>query len=261
MKAKLSLGKTLCLAAAAALSVTAFAGCGAGGNAAASSSSKGFDAAFDYAKSQVSSYSSMQSRYSAVFADEAFSKANATAMLLDGKTAQEDLEKAARYLFLDSITVCDETGKVVASYPEGEAGKSIKEISDKAYFNRVVKGVVVKTMTDPVLQDDCTYTVMTGVTRADGSGAVVIGFTTDEYTKVNGADVAKSCGVNTVVLKDGAVISATLDGVKAGDVLDTLGVKTDDVTKGSFDMKVGDASYSCKAATIDNYIVICAEPK
>ena len=171
------------------------------------------------------------------------------------------MEKAARYLFLDSITVADENGKVVASYPEGEAGKSIKELGDKAYFNRVVKGVVVKTMTDPVLQDDGTYTVMAGVSRADGSGAVVVGFTTDEYTKVNGADVAKTCGVNTVVLKDGAVISSTLDGVKAGDSLDALGVKADDLTKDSFTMKVGDASYTCKAAAIDNYNVICAEPK
>ena len=114
MKAKLSLRKSLTLTAAAALTLTAFAGCGAGGGNTAASSSKGFDAAFDYAKSQVSAYSSQQSRYSAVFADEAFSKANAAAMLLDGKTAPEDLEKAARYLFLDSITVADENGKVVA---------------------------------------------------------------------------------------------------------------------------------------------------
>ena len=261
MKAKLSIRKSLVLTAAAALSLTAFAGCGASGGETAASSSKGFDAAFDYAKAQVSDYSSQQSRYSAVFADEAFSRANAAAVMLDGKTAQEDLEKAARYLFLDSITVADENGKIVASFPEGDAGKSIKQLEDMAYFNRVVKGVVVKTMTDPVLQDDGTYTVMSGVTRADGSGAVVIGFTTDEYSKVTGSDVAKTCGVNTVVLKDGAVISATLDGVKAGDVLDTLGVKTDEVKKGSFDMKVGDASYTCKAAEIDNYIVICAEPK
>ena len=143
MKAKLSLRKSLTLAAAAALTLTAFAGCGASGDGNTASSSKGFDAAFDYAKSQVSTYSSQQSRYSAVFADEAFSRANATALLVEGKTEQEDLEKAARYLFLDSITVADENGKIVASYPEGEAGKSIKELGDKAYFNRVVKGVVV----------------------------------------------------------------------------------------------------------------------
>ena len=116
-------------------------------------------------------------------------------------------------------------------------------------------------MTDPVPKDDGTYSVMTGVAGASGTGAVVIGFTTDEYSRVNGADVAKTCGVNTVVLKDNSVISATLDGVKAGDMLDALGVKSDDVKKGSFDMKVGDASYTCKAAEIDNYIVICAEPK
>lgn len=253
---KLVFKKVLTAAAASALAVAMLAGCSGGG------ASKGLEASYNYAEKQVKDYSNNSARISAVFSDKAFSTANAAKMMINAKTTAEDLEAIARVLFLDSITVADENSKVVLSYPKGEEGKSLKEIKEKQTFNRIVKGIVVKTMSDPVKVDGTDeYAVLVGVTGPEDKGAVIVGFKTSEYAAVTGEKLADDCGVNTVALKDGTIISTTMDGVEVGKGLDSLGVKEDDMKNGSFTMTVGDAKYQCKAGTVDNYQFISAEPQ
>ena len=250
--------RTLTAAMASLIAAAALAGCAAGG---ASGGSKGLEASFGFAEAKVKDYSSGKARLSAVFSDKAFSTANAAAMMINAKSTAEDLEKIARYLFLDSITFTDDTGKVIASYPKGEEGKLIKEVEGKQTFNRVVKGVVVKTMTDPAPTTDGTaYTLLAGVSRMDAGGAVVVGFTTEDYAAVTGEKLADSCGVNTVILSNGKILSSTLEKAEAGKDLASLGIKDEDIAKGSFEMTVGDAKYQCKAETIDEFVLISAEP-
>lgn len=241
---------------AAVIASAALSGCGAG-----ASGGKGLDAAFDYAKAKVQKFSSSEAKRNASFADSAFSKANAVAMMVNEKTTEEDFQWVARNMFVDSITVTDDKGTVVACYPEGEKGSSLKDSEDKKVFMKVVKGVAVKLMSDPQpVEDSNEYSLMAGVARTDAPGAVVIGYKTDEYADVIGSTLADSCGVNTVILSDNAVLSSTMESVEPAAALDKLGISADDISKGSFSMKAGDASYQCKSAKVGSYTLISAEP-
>ncbi len=247
----------LAIACAAVMGVTALAGC-AGSNG---SSSKALDASLAYAKSQVSKFAESEIRLSATFADHAFSQANGIAMLLSDKTTAEEFEKIARYFYLDSITVADESGTITACYPEDDKGKTLKQTEDKKTFNRIVKGITVKSMTDPApVEGSDAYSLMVGVQRADGAaGAVVVGYQTEAYADVAGAHLAETCGANTIVLRGDAVLGATVSGVEKGATLDSLGIKSDDIAKGDFNVKIGDKDFHCKAEKLDDFTVICAE--
>lgn len=223
--------------------------------------SKGLEASFKFAESKVKDYNESQVLLDADFSDAAFSKAGAAAMMVNEKTSQEDFEKLAQYLFADSITVADGTGKIVACYPEDEKGKTLKESKDKKEFSPLAKGMNVKQMSVPEPADDGSYSLFAGINRGEEGGAVIIGFKTTDYATVTGENLADECGVNTIVLKDDVVLSSTLEKVKAGDKAEDLGIKADDVKKGSLDLKADGTEYKCKAEAIDSFTLICAEPK
>ena len=255
MKKIILTGAAITLAAAAVM--LPLAGCGAGGDA------KALDASYSYAESKVKNFSSKLSYNTAAFYDKIFSTANVAAMIVNEKTTDEDFEKVARFLFLDSITVTDEKGTIVASYPDsGEKGKRLKDIEDKRIFNRVVKGISYKLMSDPApVEGTDEYSLLAGVVRGETPGAVVVGLKTNAYSDVTGEKLADQCGANSVVLSDGVIISSTLDKAQTGKKLEDLGVKSEDIKSGSFDMTLDGTKYSCKAGTIDNYTLICAQPE
>ena len=203
--------------------------------------SKGLEASFKFAEGKVKDYNERQVLLDADFSDAAFSKAGAAAMMVNEKTSQEDFEKLAQYLFADSITVADGTGKIVACYKKKKKGKTLKEVPEPA--------------------DDGSYSLFAGINRGEEGGAVIIGFKTTDYATVTGENLADECGVNTIVLKDDVVLSSTLEKVKAGDKAEDLGIKADDVKKGSLDLKADGTVYKCKAEAIDSFTLICAEPK
>ena len=172
------LKKLFASAAAAALLATALAGCGG-----AADTHKGLDASLEHAKEAVKNYSSSLSSMTFEFSDDAYSKASVAATLLSEKNGDEDMQAAARNLKLDTIVIADEKGVVTASYPDDLKGKNIKETDYKA-FNKVVKGIAVKLMPDPVkVQDSDEYNVNAAVPRADGSGAVIIGYKTKDSVR------------------------------------------------------------------------------
>ena len=237
-----------------ALICALLAGCSAG--------SKGLSANLDYAKEKVSDFSHYHKRYTAQFADEIFSKANITAMMITEDTTEEDLEKIARNLSLDSITVADETRTVIASYPQGEKDKNLKDIEEKKTFAGIVRNTADKQMSDPVYDEESgKYSLLAGVKRTDGTGVVIIGLKTADYADVNGDNLAQKCGNNMIVIEDDAVISSTLDGVVKSDALDIVSLSEDDLKKDSFSFTSDGTAYIAKSATEGGITVICAEPK
>lgn len=226
------------------------------------SGSKGLSANRDYAKEKITDFSRSQRRDLAVFANEIFQKASAAAMMITDNTTAEDFEKIALYLSLDSITVADETRTVTASYPEGEKGKNLKDLENKNTFAKIVRDICDKMMTDPVYDEETgQYHLYAGVKRSDGTGAVIVGLYTDDYADVCGDTLAEKCGNNMIVLKDGTVISSTLDGVVKSDTLDIVNLTEDDLKKDSFGFTSDGTGYNALSATADDYTVICAEPK
>lgn len=262
MKKTNHINKLLALFATSAFALTALAGCSSGGssNSSDSASSKALDAQLAYAKAKVSDFTSSEVLLSAKFADQSFNKAYTASYIINEKTSAEDYETIAKNLEVDSFAVTDGDGKIIASYPEDNKGKAIKDIKEISYFNRVVKGVLLKAMTEPqAVEGSNDFKLYSGVSGKEG-GVVVVGYSTDSYNTVIGADLADKSGVNTVVLSGNTIISSTLPKAEKGGTLDSLKIKDDDLKKGEFDMTVDGAKYQCKSETVDDYVVICAVP-
>ena len=268
MKSVKVLKKITALLAAAAIIAAAFAGCSSGGSSSAdgkssdgSSGSKCLDTAFDYAEKKVNDYLSSENLLNAKFATNSFNKAEAVSMMATDKTTAEDFEKIAKYMGVDSIYIADGTGAITASYPDnGSKGKAVKDIKEIATFNRLVKGVVIKMQSDPQpIEGTDEHSLYAGVSRPDGAGFVIVGYTTDEYSDVLGTNLAEKCGVNTIILREGSIISSTVDTVKAGSKLDVLDVTEDDLNS-SFTTTIDGKKYDCKSEELDTLVLISAVP-
>ncbi|MBR1482638.1 MAG: hypothetical protein IJ598_06685 [Ruminococcus sp.] len=256
MKHSLPVKKMIAVLSAGVMLSAVLAGCGG-----ASGGGSQLSAEKDYAKQKLSAF--VSGKNAAVFAasDAAYSKANTAAMLYAADKSAEGVQKIVRNLALDSLTITDGSGVVVASYPEGDEGKNIKELEGKAIFNKVVKGVSDKLMNDPsATEGSDTYTILAGVRAGDEGGVVVVGYQDAGYADVTGSNIAQTCGLNTVVLEKDSVISTTVEGVEVGVNLDALGVKDEDLGKESFTMTAGDKKYTAMAVTNGDYVVITAAP-
>ncbi len=241
------------LCAAAIVSVSVLGGCSGAPSNAALNSNKA------YAEKVVADFASSQNSAEFKFSDQAYAKGTLVSMMFKSDITADELQQIARNLFLTSITVTNEKGEITACYPEGAESGKLKDSKDKAAFNKIVKGISEKLMNDPVYNADAdTYSVLAGVKRTDSDGAVIVGFDTDQYADVAGTNLAKSCGPNAVVIKDGKVLSSTLDGIAQNASLDDIGITSDDLNKESFTIKTDDKSYTASASTKNGYTVICA---
>lgn len=242
-------------AAAALVIASSLGGC------ASSSGDATLNANKDYAVKVISDFNSGSKAASFEFSDQAYAKGSLAAMIFKPDITAEDMQQIARNLFLTSITVTNEKGDIVACYPEGAESGNLKESKDKAMFNKIVKGISEKFMTDPVYNADSdNYSVLAGVKRTDADGAVIIGYDTEDYAAVTGGDLAEKCGANAVVIQDGKVISSTLEGVDKDKSLEDIGLTGDDLKKDSFTVNAGDKTYNAVAATKGDITVICASP-
>ena len=268
MAKKKSLLTILSIGAASLMLLASLTACGGSGGA--SSSSGGSDSGSGYstiedgkasAQKNISAYEKGKSAAMFSFADTAYKKAQDAGGRVSKDSSEEDVEKAAKDLGLERLTVTDESGEIVVSYPKGDEGKHIKEISELAIFNKVVKGISDKYMKDPEYNaEEKTYSVLAGVRKGDEGGVVVVGYNDAGYAAVIGSDIAEKCGDNTVVLTEDRVIGSTLKGIEIGSTLEEIGVKKDDLTKDSFTLKAGDKSYTAAAVTKGDLTVIAAVP-
>lgn len=239
--------------AAGLIAVTSLAGCGAG-----SGSNSALNANKDYATKVIVKYNSDASASEFEFSDEAFSRGNLVAMMFKPGMSAEDMQKIARNLFLKSFIITDEKGTVVACYPEGAVSGKVKDSQEYATFHKVVKGVAEKLMDDPVRNDDGTYGIKAGVKRSDADGAVIVSFDSKDYADIAGDNLAEKCGANAIVVKDGKILSSTLDGVEAGKSLEDIGISKDNLSKDIFTFKAGDKTYTAVASINGDLTVICA---
>ena len=228
-------------------------------SSASNSSQADLNAALSYADDKVKDFNSQESKIKFDFTDKIYSKANTVALLYSKDTTDEDLQKITRDLYIDSVVIVDSNNNCVASYPEDYKGKNIKKTDDYASFSKIVKGMAVKLMSEPVLAEGSSYeySLLAGVPQSDGTGAVIIGITTDDYANVNGANLAEDCGRNVIIAKDGEIISSTF-GSEKKDKLEDLGINDSDLSKDSFNLKYDGNSYLCKTSVQGDYTIICA---
>ena len=165
------------------------------------------DAASAKSVKEVTAFSDNNVRESAIFADNIFKRVTAASIAYTGEGS--DLEKIASALSFDTLLITDDKGKITASYPEGEAGKSLKDDDNTKLLNVVAKGIAVKKLGD-VQKTENGYSVYAAAARQDSAGAVVAKTQADEYADVNGDNLAQQCGEYVIIEKDGEVVSSTL---------------------------------------------------
>ena len=256
----------LAIGAASLMVIASLTACGFSGGSGSSASDSGSKAEGSYSsladgKAAIAEYEKGKSAASFKFADGAYAKAKEAAEKVSADSSADDVKKVVTDLALESLTITDEKGDVTVSYPEGDAGKNIKELPDRAIFNKIVKGISDKFMKDPEYNaKENTYSILAGVRKGDEGGVAVVGYNDEGYASVIGGDIAEKCGPNTVVLNDGKVVGSTLDGVGLGATLEDIGVKEADLKSDSFSVKAGDKSYNASAVTKGSLTVIVSVP-
>lgn len=252
MKHSVAVKRLSALVLAVVFAALVFAGCGA-------SVPKELTESLEKAQTSVTEFARERRRNVAIFTHELFTTANEAAAKLGDDTSDEALEKVKNDLSLDSITIGDENRVVIASTEKDEVGKKLKEIEEKKRFADIASYNAIEMITDPMpTGNPGEYSYLVGVHRADGTGVVIVGITTEEYAKVSGETLANELGENIVIVKDGAVFSSSLSGVNVGDTLDALGVTSDMLSKGNFSITVDGKKYQCVSAVSGDYTVICA---
>ncbi len=182
--------------------VTACVAINSGGSAAANAAS----AALDDAKKAVTDFVDDSVRLEADYYDNLFKKVNTAVVMYQGKNDNGQLENICSAVGADFILITDAKGKITQAYPDEKlVGKTLKENKMNA-FGKITKGIVDKITTDPEKTDDG-YKINVGMRRQDSDGVLVLGITDDSYAVVAGENLADSCGKNTIVEKEGKIIS------------------------------------------------------
>lgn len=208
------------------------------------------------AKGVVTDFVNNESYNNFTFMDSLFAKANIVSTCVDEQTNVEITADIAKNLSLNSFIVTDPDGKIINATDADKIGTNILDDKNTNQFKKVLKGIAYKSTTEPkaVEGENGIYNVMACVTRSTG-GVVVIDIDTDTYTLVTGENLAKSCKGNTIIAKDGNIISSNFDIAEATE-LKNLGINEDNLKADAFTVTVDDINYSLSAEKVDDYTVI-----
>lgn len=207
------------------------------------------------AESVVSEFVSNSSLNSFTFMDGLFAKANVVSAAVSEQTSAEQCGEIAKSLKLNSFMVTDGEGKIINSDNADLIGKNITDDENTRQFKTVLKGNTYKSISEPKAAEgkDGFYNLMACVTRSAG-GVVIIDIDTDTYALVTGENLAESCKGDTIIAKDGGIISTNLDTDAA--TLSDLKI-TDDMLKAKcFEIKTDDKLYTLSTENVEGYTVI-----
>lgn len=214
--------------------------------------------AVENAEKAVTKHVDSTVRLKADYTDNIFKKAQSASMMFTGKNDEGQLEQIASAVGAESVFVTNDKGKITEVFPADskEKGKALKGDKELGQFNRLIRGISVKSISDPVKNSDGTYSVKAAVMRTDEPGVVIIGVTDESFAEADGVNVASTCGSNTVVEKDGAIISTNLPGAEEkASVKELTGSD-----EGSGKLTVGGKDYNYRTAKVENYTVLAAAP-
>lgn len=208
------------------------------------------------AKSVVSDFINNSNYNNYAFMDGLFAKANIVSACVNEMTDVEAVATITKSLGLNSFIVTDPEGNIINATDSAKVGKSILDDEATKEFKKVLKGITYKSTTEPtaVEGENGMYNVMACVTRSVG-GVVIIDTNTDTYAMVTGENLADSCKGDTIIAKDGKIVSSSFD-LGGASELESLGVTDNMLKSESFALTVGDSKYTLSAEDVDGYTVI-----
>lgn len=208
------------------------------------------------AKSVVTDFVNNESYNNFAFMDSLFAKANIVSTCVDEQTDSDTATNIAKNLGLNSFIVTDTDGKIINATDADKIGTSILDDKNTNPFKKVLKGISYKSTTEPkaVEGESGIYNVMACVTRPVG-GVVIIDIDADTYANVTGENLADSCKGDTIIVKDGKIISSNID-IDGVNELENLGITDNMLNATEFSITVNDRKYTLSAENIDDYTVI-----
>ena len=162
----------------------------------------------DDAKAQLTEYSDNYNYTKFEFMNSLFEKANVIASVVTENTSAETNAALVKNLGINSFVMTDADGKIIASSDDKKVGTNFLDYETTKQFKANLKGMKVKSISEPtaVEGEDGVYNLMACVARTEG-GIVIIDTNTSDYSAVIGADIAKSCKGDTIIVMKKSVLN------------------------------------------------------
>ncbi len=104
--------------------------------------------------------------------------------------------------------------------------------------------------------EDGVYNLMACVARTEG-GIVIIDTNTSDYSAVIGADIAKSCKGDTIIVKNGEVVSTNMNLGDNG--LKSAGITDEMIRSENFNVTIDGTTYSLSSMPSGEYTIISGQ--
>lgn len=212
----------------------------------------------DDAKAQVTNYSNNYNYTNFEFMNNLFEKANVIATVVTENTSADTNAALVKNLGINSFVMTDADGKIIASSDDKKLGTNFLDDETTKQFKANLKGMKVKSISDPtaVEGEDGVYNLMACVARTEG-GIVIIDTDTSDYSAVIGGDIAKSCKGDTIIVKDGEVVSTNMNLGDKG--LESAGITDEMIRSENFNVTIDGTEYSLSSMPSGEYTIISGQ--
>ncbi|MEZ7906377.1 MAG: DoxX family membrane protein, partial [Ruminococcus bromii] len=173
------------------------------------------------------------------------------------QTAHET-QNFVKNLGINSFVMTDADGKIIASSDDKKVGTNFLDDETTKQFKANLKGMKVKSISEPtaVEGEDGVYNLMACVARTEG-GIVIIDTNTSDYSAVIGADIAKSCKGDTIIVKNGEVVSTNMNLGDNG--LKSAGITDEMIRSENFNVTIDGTTYSLSSMPSGEYTIISGQ--
>ena len=212
----------------------------------------------DDASSKLDDYNNNYNYNNFEFMNTLFEKANVIASVVTENTSADTNAALVKNLGINSFVMTDADGKIIAASDETKVGTNFLDDETTKQFKPNLKGIKVKSISDPtaVEGEDGVYNLMACVARAEG-GIVIIDTNTSDYLAVIGADIANGCKGDTIIVKDGEVVSTNMNLGDKG--LESAGITDEMIRSENFNVTIDGATYSLSSMPSGEYTIISGQ--
>ena len=212
----------------------------------------------DDASSKLDDYNNNYNYNNFEFMNTLFEKANVIASVVTENTSADTNAALVKNLGINSFVMTDADGKIIAASDETKVGTNFLDDETTKQFKPNLKGIKVKSISDPtaVEGEDGVYNLMACVARAEG-GIVIIDTNTSDYLAVIGADIANGCKGDTIIVKDGEVVSTNMNLSDKG--LESAGITDEMIRSENFNVTIDGATYSLSSMPSGEYTIISGQ--
>ncbi len=212
----------------------------------------------DDAKAQLTEYSDNYNYTNFEFMNSLFEKANVISATVTENTSADTNAALVKNLGINSFVMTDADGKIIASSDDKKVGTSVLDDKTTKQFKANLRGMKVKSISEPtaVEGEDGVYNLMACVARTEG-GIVIIDTNTSDYSAVIGGDIAKGCKGDTIIVKDGEVVSTNMNLGDNG--LKSAGITDEMIRSENFNVTIDGTTYSLSSMPSGEYTIISGQ--